>query len=63
MPAKMNPATVNLVLLGRRVGDREQLERRAFQVFGEQRCGQHRSRTHHPRFTVSRSDAWPPRRT
>jgi hypothetical protein len=48
MPPRTNLTSISPVLLGRSWSERELLERRAFQVFGEQRCGQHRSRERRP---------------
>ena len=48
MPPRTNLTSISPVLLGRSWSERELLERRAFQVFGEQRCGQHRARERRP---------------
>jgi hypothetical protein len=48
MPPRTNLTSISPVLLGRSWSERELLERRAFQVFGEQRCGQHGSRGRRP---------------
>jgi hypothetical protein len=45
MPPRLNQIPFGSSLLGP-LHDERDLERRAFRLFGEERCGQHRPRTH-----------------
>lgn len=57
MPSRMNPGWVPPMLLDLRPDEREQLELRAFTLFGEQRCGQHRPRPGRPASSRARAGA------